>query len=77
MEDVIQNAVENPKLPGSYVLPYTYTIYTLQSRRNVNKFDRRTLYKNVKNMDSFDKRKFLQYKLNINPAYEREYANKY
>jgi hypothetical protein len=45
MEDVIQNAVENPKLPGSYVLPYTYTIYTLQSRRNVNKFDRRTLYK--------------------------------
>jgi hypothetical protein len=61
MEDVIRNAVENPKLPGSYTLPYTYTIYALQSRRNLNKFDHRYLIKNVKKMDSFDKRKFLQY----------------
>lgn len=62
MEDVIQNtAVENPKLPGSYVLPYTYMMYALQSRRPVNKFDSRYFVKDVKKMDSFDKRKLLQY----------------
>ncbi len=61
MEDVIQNAVENPKLPGFYALTYTYMLYALQSRRDITKFDRQFLVKNIKSMDSFDKRKFLQY----------------
>jgi len=72
MEDLISNVFLDYSFPGSYKLSYSYKACILNDRRVPTKFDINYFQSIAKPLDSFDKKKLLLSKLNLNPLYELE-----